>query len=98
VSDDRIELWNMAALALGYNELAKQQTTLGQKTFCRLLRDKADKKCQELGASLVITADETILTLHDCVPEIKFRATDIELMRACVAAHDANASAKGNPS
>jgi len=91
-NDIKFEAWHMAALMLGYNQLAKEQDVLGSKVFCRLARDAARKSFLELGGTLESeTRDEVILRLHDHVPHVEFGARDIELMRKCVAEHDAKA-------
>jgi hypothetical protein len=37
-------LWHFLAMMIGWNELAKQQDTLGGKTMCRLARDMVEKE------------------------------------------------------
>lgn len=78
--------WAAAAYCLGYNELAKQAQSLGEKVFFRLARDSAVKAFVELGGVSPFAEEPTILELElpDAMPRIKFRAQDIELMRAAV--------------
>lgn len=83
-----IEKWCLIAQVLGFNELAKQQDTLGRKVFCRLARNSAERKLQGLGVKLEISHDKVILTLSDYVPHIEFTEKDIELMRKEVARRD----------
>jgi hypothetical protein len=82
--------WAAAAYCLGYNELAKQAQNLGEKVFFRLARDSAVKSFIELGGNAPFTEEPTVLELElpDQMPRIKFRAQDIELMRAAVQAED----------
>ena len=92
-NDIKFEAWHMAALMLGYNQLAKEQDVLGSKVFCRLARDAARKSFLELGGTLESeTRDEVILRLDAHVPHVEFGARDIELMRKCVTEHDAKAA------
>ena len=85
---NRIETWCLAAQVIGFNELAKQQETLGQKVFCRLARNSAEAELRKLGVQWEITQDKVVLTLKDHVPHIEFTDNDIELMRAEVARRD----------
>jgi hypothetical protein len=91
--DKNHELWGLLALLHGYNELAKLTDVLGQKVYCRVMRDAAEKEIEE-NFDVKIARDEsgggpTILTLGQNPPFIIFREQDIEAMRAAVAAYDA---------
>ncbi len=85
------ERWGMAALVIGFNELAKMQNTLAGKAFCRLMRAQSEKRLRELGHEFEITNKASMFSLPMSVPGIEFLPSDIELMRQCVAEHDAKA-------
>lgn len=72
----------------GYNELAKKAEKLGEKVFCRLARDAAQRASEKLGVKIAIERDATILTLGSRMPYIEFTAKDIDMMRAAVADFD----------
>jgi hypothetical protein len=81
------------ALLCGYNELAKLGQTLGEKVYFRLRRDAAHEELARLGHHVEMIEDEAVLVLNDRPPHIRFTAADIELMRKCVAEHDAKGGA-----
>lgn len=97
--------WTALALCMGYNELAKLGTQLGDKVYFRLLRDQSLKNFVDAGGHDTVFAkeDEPIMTItvDRAMPNILFRERDIELMRKCVAKHDASAQsespARGEP-
>ncbi len=82
--------WVAAAMCLGYNELAKIATVLGEKVYWRLARDAAENHFVELGGNKIYKEESSVLELEipDAMLRIKFREQDIELMRATLAAHD----------
>lgn len=94
---DRLELWTVAAQMLGFNQLAKEQKTLGQKLFCRIALNVARKRFFELGGQCNITDPETVLVLDDHVPHIELKTTDIELMRKFLADYDKEHAAEITP-
>lgn len=81
------------AICIGYNELAKQAPTVGEKAYYRLVRDNAVKDFEALGGhkDLFAKPSETLVTIEvpDGPPHIIFRAQDIELMRKAVREWDA---------
>jgi hypothetical protein len=85
--------WSALALSLGYNELAKLGKQLGDKVYFRLLRDASLKNFVEAGGHDTVFARESepvmTITVDRAMPHILFRERDIELMRECVAKHDA---------
>jgi hypothetical protein len=88
------ELWTTLALCLGFNELAKLGKTLGDKVYARLFRDKHVENLIALGGNGGVSpfADEKAtveIEMPAPMPWLRFRASDIELMRAVVAEHDA---------
>lgn len=86
--------WAALAYALGYNELTKHAKVLGEKIFFRLGRDVAVKRFVELGGhSNLFAREDSVLELEtqDRMPHIKFKASDIELMRETVRIYDEEA-------
>lgn len=88
------ELWTTLALCLGFNELAKLGKTLGDKVYARLFRDKYVENLIALGGNGGVSpfADAKSIVEIEMpapMPWLRFRATDIELMRTAVAEHDA---------
>lgn len=77
------------ALLCGYNDLAKLGQTLEEKTYFRNRRDAAHEELERLGHHVNMVFDTIILTLNVRPPVLRFTAADIELMRKCVADHDA---------
>lgn len=83
--------WSVVALVIGWNELAKQQQTIGQKAVCRCMRKLAQDLALEanimdvpmFGNPIVFT-----IPIGAALPELEFRESDIELMRRAVAEHD----------
>lgn len=93
--------WTAMALALGWNILAREHAPdLGSKVYFRLGRDAAVKHLIELGGndgrSPFSDIEDEIMTLGtpDVMPRVRFRASDIELMRLEVARHDLRATEK----
>lgn len=89
------ERWHAAAVCLGFNECAKLAKTLGEKTYFRIMRQGAEEHFMSLGGARVFQQEPAVLTLtlDDGMPFVEFREQDIELMRATVAAHDAEKGA-----
>lgn len=83
-----VEKWCLIAQVFGFNELAKQQDTLGRKVFCRLARNSAERKLQGLGVKLEVSQDKVVLVLSDYVPHIEFTEKDLDLMRKEIASRD----------
>lgn len=94
-SDPQEGYWTYAALTIGFNELAKLHTVLGEKVYFRLLREAAQEKFVESGGNRFITVEDGILTIEvpGGPPHVVFREQDIELMREVVAKHDAEKGA-----
>jgi hypothetical protein len=89
--------WDAIARMHGYNEMAKQAKTLGEQVYCRMARDAACEEAQALGADITRTevGGDVVMTIDEIAPHIIFKAADIEMMRAAVAAHDARAHRRG---
>lgn len=86
----RAAAWMELALVYGYNEIAKSMTTLGEKVYCRLARDDAERRATELGCK-INRGDpcKVVLEMTTSPPWIIFHERDIEMMRAAVAKWDA---------
>lgn len=86
----RAKWHHMLALIHGFNAMATMAITLGEKAYYRLLRDDAERRFEEMGGKINrIEEHKPILVIPGAVPEIRFDARDIELMRECVARYDA---------
>lgn len=83
------------ATAIGFNQMAIDAKTLGEKVYARECRKAWVDEAKKLGVELRFGnhGAEPPTALILAVPGggmwIKFREDDIELMRACVAEHDA---------
>lgn len=82
------ERWLCLACIIGYNELAKQGKTLGEKVYFMVFRDEYERKLVELGGQVSMDRDPPVLTIGEAMPYIRFSAKDIELMREAVRKHD----------
>ena len=87
------EQWQAVALVYGMNELVKLAETLGEKTFFRLFRDKAEKHAIELGIEWQLEHNPVVLTLPGTMRFV-FYEQDIELMRKTVADWDSARSGR----
>ena len=83
------KLFQTIALLFGYNELAKQTDVLGEKVYFRLIRQQYEEMLKEDGQEVEIIHDQTILTLNQKPPYVRFSEKDIELMREAVREYDA---------
>lgn len=92
-TDDEVKIldqWTAIAIVKGMNELAREAETLGEKTFFRLFRDKAQKHATELGIEFQMNYNPIVVVLPgEMHPVITFYEQDIELMRSAVAEWDA---------
>lgn len=80
--------WDALASIIGFNELATNGKTLGEKVYFRISRDAAEKRYASLGGELnKSSVGPTILTIGPG-PFIEFAERDIELMRDAVAKFD----------
>lgn len=89
------ERWTALAVCLGFNELAKLGESLGEKVYARLLRDKHLENFVRLGGNADLFKREPAvceIVMPERMPNVTFRAEDIELMRKAVAEHDADPS------
>jgi hypothetical protein len=83
------------AVIIGYNELAKMQTELGQKAICRAMKRISTIAATQLGITEPeFTGNYIVLSVSvDChLPDLEFRESDIELMRGVVAKYDSKKS------
>lgn len=77
------------AMIIGYNELAKQVATLGEKIFCRLIVGRLHKEYVDNGGELDMTEREKVIVrLSERAPNILLYPRDIELMRKAIGEHD----------
>lgn len=87
--------WNAVALAYGYNELIRKldAPTLGQKLYLRFMGDAAIAEAAKLGFEVKVdNATNPVVLSVDCPPvHLNFRESDVEAMRAFLAARDAKA-------
>ena len=83
------EAWHHVAVVRGYNELAKEAKTLGEKVYFRLARDHAEGEAAKAGVKINrVDQGNVILEMTTAPPFITFHERDIEFMRAAVAAFD----------
>lgn len=69
------QLWNFTALIFGYNELAKLATTLGERVWCRLMRDHAETEYKRLGGALPNDQESAVNRRARCADARKYWAT-----------------------
>jgi hypothetical protein len=84
------EAWDAIARMHGYNEMAKEAKTLGQRVYCRMARDAACEEAKQLGADITRTevGGDAVMTIDEVAPHIVFKADDIEMMREAVRVFD----------
>jgi hypothetical protein len=83
---DIIRLWSILAQIHGYNQMALQATSLGERIFCRLARDKAESLYEQMSGTKIVHNNDnpTILVLPYSEPKLELKASDVELMRKYV--------------
>lgn len=86
VKDDHITL---IAAIIGFNEMARQAPTLGEKVWHRDARDKMIEHLRAEGGEFRMDSDGVITLDTSFRPSAPFLPSDIELMRAVVAGYDA---------
>lgn len=86
------ELHLIAALVCGYNHLAKEAKVLGEKLFYRLLRGKFEEEFLARGGERFLSAEGKIELRLPSRPELPLYETDVEVMRAFLAARDRGGS------
>jgi hypothetical protein len=81
------------ATFLGFNELAKLATSLGERVYYRMCRETAKEHAELMGAELGYDdnapGERIVMVLPGYNPTVSFREKDIEEMRAAVSAWDA---------
>jgi hypothetical protein len=87
--------WMQCALVFGYNELAKEAKTLGEKVCFRMARSHAHDLLLELGGRVEMQGEAEILVLPDPMPRIAFAARDVEFMRRSVLEFDYESAKNG---
>jgi hypothetical protein len=88
-ADQNAKRWDCLALLMGYNELAKDATTLGAKMYLRMGRDVAHKRYEELGGQIDITVTPPLVIVDTRPPWVALTQRDVDLMREAVADYDA---------
>lgn len=84
-----MQMWDALALVHGYNALAKQAPTFGEKTLCYLGLQHAEKRVEKLGGKITYDAAQTAtITLDRRLPPIRLTPQNIELMRKAVKEYD----------
>ena len=84
----RATLYHHAALAFGYNELAKLAEKFSERVYFGLAREAALDQLRKDGGDVDITCKPVLLTLGFRPPFILFTEDDIESMRKTVVEHD----------
>lgn len=88
LSDQESTHMGMVALLLGYNELAKRATVLGEKVYWRMMVNAIEEKLKAEGAKFDMLRDPPMLVLSSHQPVIIFTEKDIEMMRETVRKYD----------
>ncbi len=83
------ELWDALARLVGYNELARNARTVGEKMYLRLARDEAQKVYESLGGKIDLKATPPEIVVQTSPPFIALDAEDIDLMREAIRAYEA---------
>lgn len=82
--------WSLLAMIFGWNELVKRADSLGERVFCRMMRNDAHDRYVALGGCIDMSDKEKpVVVLTGYLPSIKLYPRDVELMRKAVANHDA---------
>lgn len=89
-AEENARRWDALARIVGYNELAREAKTLGEKVYLRLARDEARRQYQSLGGEVRDTGPEPEVVVGTRPPFVVMSAADVELMRAAVAQWDAS--------
>lgn len=92
--DRRTKAQAACAMAIGFNQMAHDAKTLGEKVYARMMRDFSVREAESFGTKIRWSNDgeaqpPKVMTLEIDTIWIDFNESDIELMRACVAEHDA---------
>lgn len=82
------ELWDALARLVGYNELARNAKTVGEKMYLQLARDEAQKVYEGLGGKIDLKASPPEIVVQTSPPFIALDAEDIALMREAIDAFD----------
>ena len=81
------------ALIYGWNEIARNQTSIGQRVLCRQMLKMCTDTAKRFGlAEVPMSSDNGIaleITLNGEVPPLIFGESDWELMRDALEKHDA---------
>lgn len=94
LSEQEVEAWFAIAAMRGFNEMAREAETLGERVFFRVARADCERRLQEMGIDTNLVHDATVLRLPYDRPEINFTENDVALMREFLARHDAALSSE----
>lgn len=87
---EKHDLWAHIAMVYGFNELARNAETLGEKVAFRLMVSKIEEWLVAHGVTIPKSSDNSVVLEIPCGPmTMQFRESDLELMRAAVAKLDA---------
>ena len=95
ISKKNVLLSDCSARILGYNELARLSTTLGERVYNILNREAAIEDFRALGGTLEVQRGVNVFTLPLGPTHVTFSEKDIELMRLAVAEYDAKHPPQG---
>jgi hypothetical protein len=74
----------------GFNELARDAETIGERLVFRMLVDEAEKLLESLGVPITRAPSNAVtFTVPFGRMALVFRESDWEMMRAALAEHDA---------
>lgn len=91
-SEKNAARWDALARLVGYNELARDAKTVGEKLYLRLARDVAEESYVALGGQVKRSETGEEIVVPTRPPFIILGPDDIELMRKAVVEYDAGNS------
>lgn len=93
MSDEELQLnaqrTDLLASILGYNELAKEAESWGEKIYLRFARDKCVELYKELGGELDLSGSTPLIVVNTRFPCLALTREDVELMRKAIEEFDA---------
>lgn len=82
--------WHYVALCFGYNELAKQGKSLGDRLYFRMAAAQAEKDFQAAGGEIELhEKGMPTLVLRDHMPSLKLSPSDVEMVRRFIRNYEA---------
>ncbi len=91
-SEKNTARWDALARLVGYNELARDAKTVGEKLYLRLARDMAEEAYVALGGQVKRSETSEEIVVPTRPPFIVLGPDDIELMRRAVIEYDASST------